>query len=211
MDASSHAGALPDSCFHRTAARGGGGGGGGGTPAVKRTKFFFGARYLWTREQLGEAEARVAGGVRVDVPPPPTWMRSQVEAPLVQAELAPAGFIDSISLNMYHDGSEGIQARPWAHSHHVAYISSCCGHRCRLEYGFPHCHPCRATMTMPPASPSLSTRCASSATAASASARSSTGTPMAPFACPCPAAASPSWRRAATRPTASSTACGPWT
>jgi hypothetical protein len=26
-------------------------------------------RYLWTREQLGEADARVAGGVRVDVPP----------------------------------------------------------------------------------------------------------------------------------------------
>ena len=25
-------------------------------------------RYLWTRDQLGEPEARIAGGVRVDVP-----------------------------------------------------------------------------------------------------------------------------------------------
>jgi hypothetical protein len=36
-------------------------------------------------------------------------MRRQVEAPLVAASLMEPGFVDSIALNMYHDGSEGIQ------------------------------------------------------------------------------------------------------
>lgn len=36
-------------------------------------------------------------------------MRQSVEAPLVQAQVLAPGFVDSIALNMYHDGSEGIQ------------------------------------------------------------------------------------------------------
>lgn len=40
---------------------------------------------------------------------PPAWMRRRVEVPLVQARVLPPGFVDSIALNMYHDGSEGIQ------------------------------------------------------------------------------------------------------
>lgn len=36
-------------------------------------------------------------------------MRRRVEAPLVAAGVVEAGFVDSIALNMYHDGSEGIQ------------------------------------------------------------------------------------------------------
>lgn len=152
VDAKSHAGLLPDTCYHRTVAHGG---------AVKRTKYFFGARsgggacfllwawacarlwqpsppphplmnsslspgqcdillvmplpsttprrYTWTREQLAAPDARVAGGVRVDVPTVPAWMRQQVEAPLVAAGVVDPGFVDSIALNMYHDGSEGIQ------------------------------------------------------------------------------------------------------
>ena len=32
-----------------------------------RTKFFFGYRYMWTREQLAEPFSHVAGGVRQDV------------------------------------------------------------------------------------------------------------------------------------------------
>ena len=44
----------------RAVAKGGG---------LKRTKLFFGARYMWTRDQLAQQDSRVAGGVRVDVPP----------------------------------------------------------------------------------------------------------------------------------------------
>ena len=36
-------------------------------------------------------------------------LQALAEAPLVQAGLLPAGFIDSCALNLYHDGSEGIQ------------------------------------------------------------------------------------------------------
>lgn len=32
-------------------------------------------RYMWTKEQMIDPEARIAGGVRVDVPPPPSWMK----------------------------------------------------------------------------------------------------------------------------------------
>lgn len=37
--------------------------------------------------------------------------QEQVEAPLVTADIIPQGFVDSIALNMYHDGSEGLQVR----------------------------------------------------------------------------------------------------
>jgi len=58
---------LPAECFHVTAGKAG---------LPKRTKFFFGARYLWTREQMSTiAAARRAHGVRVDVPAPPAWMQ----------------------------------------------------------------------------------------------------------------------------------------
>ena len=58
---------LPAECFHVTAGKAG---------VPKRTKFFFGARYLWTREQMSSiAAARRAHGVRVDVPAPPAWMQ----------------------------------------------------------------------------------------------------------------------------------------
>ncbi|KAL0039028.1 hypothetical protein WJX77_005595 [Trebouxia sp. C0004] len=93
---------LPPECFHVTAGKAG---------LPKRTKFFFGARYLWTREQMSSvAAARRAHGVRVDVPAPPAWMQAQVEEPLVATGLAPKGFLNSYALNMYHDGSEGIQS-----------------------------------------------------------------------------------------------------
>ena len=61
---------LPAECFHVTAGKAG---------LPKRTKFFFGARYLWTREQMSTiAAARRAHGVRVDVPAPPAWMQVPV-------------------------------------------------------------------------------------------------------------------------------------
>jgi len=37
-------------------------------------------------------------------------MQAQVEEPLVATGLAPKGFLNSYALNMYHDGSEGIQS-----------------------------------------------------------------------------------------------------
>jgi len=58
-------GLYPDQCFHPTIGKSG---------ALKRTKFFFGARYLWTREQQAQSDAKVAHGVRVDVPDRPPWM-----------------------------------------------------------------------------------------------------------------------------------------
>ncbi|KAK3266324.1 hypothetical protein CYMTET_25048 [Cymbomonas tetramitiformis] len=80
----------------------------GSRDRVKRTKFFFGARYLWTREQLEDRDASKAAGVRVDVPEPPSWFRRQVEEPLVKVGVVQPDFINSYALNVYHDGSEGL-------------------------------------------------------------------------------------------------------
>ena len=59
-------GMYPPECFHPTIGKNG---------TLKRTKYFFGARYLWTKEQLAEKDASMARGVRVDVPPNPLWMK----------------------------------------------------------------------------------------------------------------------------------------
>jgi hypothetical protein len=69
LDAAARAGRLAPACFQATHTQGGG---------LKRTKFFFGARYLWTHEQLAAPDAHVARGVRVDVPAVPGWMRVSV-------------------------------------------------------------------------------------------------------------------------------------
>lgn len=94
-------GILPKECYHATASKKG---------SLKRTKYFFGSRYLWSREQLKSPHAKVAGGIRHDVPKPQAWMRDMVEQPMVSAKLVPDGFVDAIALNIYHDGSEGIQS-----------------------------------------------------------------------------------------------------
>lgn len=75
---------------------------------LKRTKFFFGFRYMWTRTQLQDPLANVAAGVRADVSAPPMWMRDNLEKPLVDAGVVDKDFINSIALNVYHDGSEGL-------------------------------------------------------------------------------------------------------
>ena len=100
LDASARAGHLPPACTHSTFGKGGG---------LKRTKYFFGARYLWTKEQLSAPDAHIAKGIRVDVPVAPQWVHTVVEAPLVESQVLPQNFINSVALNMYHDGSEGIQ------------------------------------------------------------------------------------------------------
>ena len=42
---------------------------------IKRTKFFFGYRYMWTRCQLAEPGSYIGAGVRKDVTPPPKWTK----------------------------------------------------------------------------------------------------------------------------------------
>lgn len=75
---------------------------------LKRTKFFFGYRYMWTKTQLMEPLSNVAAGVRCDVSQPPVWMKTVLEEPLVNAGIIDKDFINSIALNVYHDGSEGL-------------------------------------------------------------------------------------------------------
>lgn len=57
---------LPQACYCITSGKSG---------TQKRTKFFFGARYLWTRDQMRQPAAKQAHGIRVDVPAPPEWMK----------------------------------------------------------------------------------------------------------------------------------------
>eukprot|EP00889_Picochlorum_renovo_P003571 jgi/Picre1/30601/NNA_005962.t1 len=94
-------GILPKECYHSSLSKKG---------VLKRTKYFFGSRYLWSREQLKSPLAKIAGGIRRDVPKPPQWMKEIVEEPMVSASIAPANFVNAVALNMYHDGSEGIQS-----------------------------------------------------------------------------------------------------
>ncbi len=75
---------------------------------LKRTKFFFGYRYMWTRTQLQEPLSNVAAGVRADVSQPPVWMKTLLEEPMVKSGILEKDFINSVALNVYHDGSEGL-------------------------------------------------------------------------------------------------------
>jgi hypothetical protein len=75
---------------------------------LKRTKFFFGSRYMWTKKQLSEPNSYVAAGIRKDVSPAPYWMKEKIEYPLVKAGIVLKDFINSFALNIYHDGSEGL-------------------------------------------------------------------------------------------------------
>jgi hypothetical protein len=43
---------------------------------IKRTKFFFGYRYMWTRCQLAEPTSYVGAGVRKDVTPASSWTKN---------------------------------------------------------------------------------------------------------------------------------------
>lgn len=55
-----------------------------------------------------EPLSNVAAGVRADVSQPPVWMKVKLEEPLVKAGIIEKNFINSIALNVYHDGSEGL-------------------------------------------------------------------------------------------------------
>lgn len=75
---------------------------------LTRTKFFFEARYLWTSEQLSHPSAKQAAGVRIDVSRSPEWVKGDILHPMIEHEIIPNNFINSVALNIYHDGSEGI-------------------------------------------------------------------------------------------------------
>lgn len=74
---------------------------------IKRTKFFFGYRYMWTRCQLAEPNSYIGAGVRKDVTPPPSWV-DKVKGPLEECGIVPKDFINSVAINVYHDGKEGL-------------------------------------------------------------------------------------------------------
>lgn len=99
----------------------------------------------------------------------------------MQAQVLSPGFVDSIALNIYHDGSEGIQVRlgrVWVCGVGADVgqqgLASCGRRACYASDGWPvlpmlrRCvaisrairTPCRATTTMPTASSSPSCRSA---------------------------------------------------
>ena len=47
-------------------------------------------------------------GVRVDVSEPPKWMKDLIEDPMVDGSIVEKDFINSIAMNVYHDGKEGL-------------------------------------------------------------------------------------------------------
>lgn len=75
---------------------------------LKRTKFFFGYRYMWTKNQLQDPLVNIAAGVRADVSQPPVWIKSLIEEPMVNNKIVNKDFINSVAINIYHDGSEGL-------------------------------------------------------------------------------------------------------
>lgn len=56
---------------------------------VRRTKFFFGVRYMWSKQQIAEPFSNIAAGVRCDVSKPPSWLKTDIEAPLVSSNIIP--------------------------------------------------------------------------------------------------------------------------
>lgn len=75
---------------------------------IKRTKFFFGYRYIWTKLQLSEPHSYVGAGVRCDVSDVPSWMKKLISQKLENEGIIPKNFLNSFALNVYHDGREGL-------------------------------------------------------------------------------------------------------
>lgn len=87
---------------------------------VARKKFFWGARYLWGKQDgangRGDADAskstaRAAAcceGIRTDVLPMPHWISSMIEERLANVGAIPTGWVNSTALNIYSDGSVGL-------------------------------------------------------------------------------------------------------
>ncbi len=63
---------------------------------------------MWTREQLSEPFSHVAAGVRRDVSQPPVWIKNLIINKLEKAGIVAENFLNSIAMNVYHDGTEGL-------------------------------------------------------------------------------------------------------
>ena len=50
----------------------------------------------------------MAAGVRCDVSKPPRWIEEKLISPLVSSDLIEDNFVNSIAMNVYHDGTEGL-------------------------------------------------------------------------------------------------------
>ena len=57
---------------------------------------------------MAEPFSHVAAGVRQDVSQCPEWIKQRIEAPLVDSGIVKRGFFNSIAMNVYHDGTEGL-------------------------------------------------------------------------------------------------------
>ena len=50
----------------------------------------------------------MAAGVRQDVSQCPEWIKQRLETPMVDAGIVKRNFFNSIAMNVYHDGTEGL-------------------------------------------------------------------------------------------------------
>ena len=76
---------------------------------VTRTKMFFGARYLWSGNQLSDQGAKRAKGIRIDVARPPSFTTDLILPEIVKCGAIPQdAIINQVALNIYHTGTCGI-------------------------------------------------------------------------------------------------------
>ena len=50
----------------------------------------------------------MAAGVRGDVSKAPTWVKELIVRPMEKSKIVEEKFINSIAMNVYHDGTEGL-------------------------------------------------------------------------------------------------------
>jgi len=92
------------------------------TERLQRTKFFFGARYIWG-DGTKKEDVKIAEGIRVDVNEVEEWQLKAAER-LVQAKVMKDNFANQFACNIYRDGSLGISPHfddnkrfyPWIYS-----------------------------------------------------------------------------------------------
>ena len=57
---------------------------------------------------MGEPFSHVAAGVRQDVSKAPLWIQELIESPMVEAGIVQKDFLNAFTMNVYHDGTEGL-------------------------------------------------------------------------------------------------------